>query len=167
MASIIVTARSAQVATAADMTHTSVPFRRLHPGRISEAVPKGALPPRNSPVVMTDRAMPVDAIVLVHGRIPNHDTRAWTMPRPAATTHCGRVVDTRRSIHNDAGKVFSEPSSARRHLCHGAAGHQVVPKIGDPSVTQPVQSIIGATCISRRCGKLFVSLFWQECHRDA
>jgi len=156
--------RSAQVPAAADLTHASVLLCRLRLARIGEPVPKSALPPRNYPVVTTDRAMPVDAIVLVHGRIRNHDTRARTMPGPATATHGGQVVDTRRSIHNDAGKVFSEPSSARRHLCHGAAGRQVVPKIGDPSVTHirsvmrpcraqsPIISSPAAAPIPRRCG---------------
>lgn len=56
----------------------------------------------------------MDTIVIIRTWIRHHDSTATAVPRTTATTNCRRVVEICCGIHNDAGEVFSEDSSAGR-----------------------------------------------------
>lgn len=71
--------------------------------RRAEPNPHGVLPAADESVVVTDRAVPDDAIVLVAGGIGRDHALAAAMPRSSPAAHGGRIIEVVGGVDNDAG----------------------------------------------------------------
>lgn len=100
-----------------------------------KAVPEGLLPAADDSIVRARRAIPINTVVLVAGRIGDHDPGATPMLRPAAALHVRWIVDVGSGIDYDAGEVLGQEPSSRGHLGDGTGGTEIMPKIDDPGVT--------------------------------
>ena len=99
-----------------------------------KAIPECPLPASDDSMVVTNRAVPVDAIVLVPGRIGHHDSLATLVLRPASATNSGRIIEIGRCIHHDTGEVLGQESCSRGHIGERAGGSEIVTQIDDPAI---------------------------------
>jgi len=99
-----------------------------------EAVPQRVLPTADHSVVVTHGAVPVDGVVLIIAGIGHHDPGTRSMPRTAATTNGGWIVDVGGGVHNDASEVLRQDATARGQLGHCACRCQIVTKVYDPGI---------------------------------
>jgi hypothetical protein len=73
-----------------------------------EAVPECALPSSDSAVVVVDRAVLVDRIIFIRGRVGHHNADAGAVSRPATASHAWFLVNIGRGVDDDAGEVLSQ-----------------------------------------------------------
>jgi hypothetical protein len=101
---------------------------------VRKAIPKRTLPSSDDSMVPTNRAVPVDAIVLVCGRIGHHNSLAVLVVRPASAANSGRIIEMRSRIYNDTGKVFRQEPCSRGHFGKRTGRSEIVAQIDDPTI---------------------------------
>lgn len=108
-----------------------------------KAIPECALPASDDSMVVAYRAVPVNAIVLVCGRIGHYNSLAALVLRPASATNGGWIIQMRRRIYNDTGEVLRQESCSSGHVGKCTGRREIVAQIDDPAIDHDVSSTKG------------------------
>jgi hypothetical protein len=105
-----------------------------------KAIPERPLPTSDDSMVVANRAVPVNAVVLVPGRIGHYNSLSALVVRPASATNSGWIIEMCRCIYNDTGEVLRQESCSRGHIGERAGGREIVAQINDPTIDHSVIS---------------------------
>lgn len=108
-----------------------------------KAIPERPLPASDDSMVVANRAVPVNALVLVCGRIGHYNSLAALVLRPASATNSGWIIEMRRRIYHDTGEVLRQESCSRWHFGKCTGGREIVAQINDPAINHDVSSTKG------------------------
>lgn len=108
---------------------------------MSKAIPERPLPASDDAMVVANRAVPVNAIVLVPGRIGHYNSLAALVLWPASATNSGQIIEIGCCIYNDTSEVLGQESCSRGHISERAGGGKIMAQINDPTLDHDASSL--------------------------